>query len=72
MWGLAAIYAYKAYQEQSFLNDAISIWQNYTIWMITRDDAANGTHPLKNGTFLSQCSGGKFVADLHTNLKMFM
>ena len=59
MWGLAAIYAHKAYQERSFLDNAIAIWNNYTIWMVTPDDAARGSHPLKVGTFPSRCNGGE-------------
>ena len=59
MWGLAAIYAYKAYEEESFLNNAVSIWENTTIWRIRDEDAEQGTHPFKQGTFKSQCNGSK-------------
>ncbi|KAK7688575.1 hypothetical protein QCA50_008113 [Cerrena zonata] len=57
MWGLAAIYAYQAYQDRSFLDNAITIWQTYNPWMITSVQAEQGSHPLKNGKFPSQCNG---------------
>ncbi|KAK7688562.1 hypothetical protein QCA50_008100 [Cerrena zonata] len=57
MWGLTAIYAYRAYKERSFLDDAVEIWQAYTPWVISPADAASGSHPLKTTQFSSECNG---------------
>ncbi|KAK7688634.1 hypothetical protein QCA50_008172 [Cerrena zonata] len=57
MWGLTEIYSYRAYSDNLFLLDAKTIWEQYTPWMITIQDAENGSHPLKNVTFPSQCNG---------------
>lgn len=58
-WGLAALYCYRAYRERPFLDDAVSIWNGATVWMITDANAASGSHPLKSGTFSSSCNGSK-------------
>ena len=60
MWGLTSVYAYRAYKDRSFLDDAIEIWQAYTPWVITPQDAANGAHPLKDAKFASECNGSKW------------
>lgn len=72
MWGLTAIYAYRAYKERSFLDDAIEIWQAYTPWVITVDDAASGSHPLKTTKFSSECNGSKcaLLLSIVFNLKL--
>ncbi|KAK7688648.1 hypothetical protein QCA50_008186 [Cerrena zonata] len=57
MWGLTAVYAYRAYQQRPFLAYAIQIWETYTPWVISEADAAKGSHPLKNFTFPSECNG---------------
>ncbi|KAK7688611.1 hypothetical protein QCA50_008149 [Cerrena zonata] len=57
MWGLAEIYSFRAYGDRLFFLDAVSIWEQYTPWMITTQDAASGSHPLRNVTFPSQCNG---------------
>lgn len=59
MWGLTAIYAYRAYQEGRFLNNAVAIWEELTAWAITPTQAKSGTHPLKNATLHSECNGGE-------------
>ncbi|KAK7688606.1 hypothetical protein QCA50_008144 [Cerrena zonata] len=61
MWGLAEIYAYRAYNDSSFLSDAQTIWEQYTPWMITKQDAAKHSHPLKNVTLPSQCNGSSIA-----------
>ena len=55
MWGLSAIYAYRAYQDQYFLDTAVAIWTVLSAWRVTgtvydpiRDDPVNYT-----------CNGGK-------------
>ncbi|CAL1698180.1 unnamed protein product [Somion occarium] len=57
MWGLTGIYAYRAYNERPFLDNAISIWEQISVYMITRQDAASNSHPLKNITFPLECNG---------------
>ena len=57
-WGLTGAYAYRAYNDQQFLNSAIEIWEEFTPMVITVDDASSGTHPMKNVTFMTQCSNG--------------
>ena len=60
MWGLTAIYAFRAYADQKFLDMAITIWQQYTPFVITTDDADAGAHPSKNVAFPSTCNDGEF------------
>ena len=46
---MAAMYAYRAYQEQEFLQLAIAVWEAATPYTITVNDAITGKHPLKQG-----------------------
>lgn len=59
MWGLTAVYAYWAYREQSFLNDAIAIWEALAPWIVTPTHATSGSHPLKNARFPTDCGTGE-------------
>ena len=61
-WGLAAVYAYRAYHEQSFLDSAISIWQQFTPLVVTVEDASNGSHAMRTIAFRSQCNNRTSVA----------
>ena len=58
--GLVAIQAYNAYQDQYFLDYAVSVWQDYIPWMITPTDVARGFHPNKNGNVVGTCNGGEY------------
>ena len=58
-WGLAAAYAYRAYRDDNLLATAVSVWNSMYRYFVTTEQAASGTHPLKNVTFNSACKGGK-------------
>lgn len=60
MWGLAAIHSHRAYGDRFFLDDAQIIWEQYTPWMITTQNAEDGSHPLKTVHFPPQCNGGGY------------
>ncbi|KAI0090053.1 hypothetical protein BDY19DRAFT_992295 [Irpex rosettiformis] len=57
VWGLAAIYSYKAYNDQSSLRFAQSMWAQVNRYMVTTDDATAGSHPEKTAAFPSTCNG---------------
>ncbi|KAJ3481300.1 hypothetical protein NLI96_g7761 [Meripilus lineatus] len=57
-WGLAAAYAYRAYRDDYLLATAVTVWNNMYRYFVTKEQAASGTHPLKNVTFNSACKGG--------------
>ena len=57
MWGLAAIYLYRSYPSPSFLMDAISFWEQATMWAIEEEDATKGQ--FSNLTFPGTCNGCK-------------
>ena len=59
MWGLSAIYAYRSYKDERFLNIAINVWEDVGVYMITPQEAGSGSHPKKSGSFLGFCSGGE-------------
>ncbi|KAK7688566.1 hypothetical protein QCA50_008104 [Cerrena zonata] len=69
MWGLTAIYAYRAYHERHFLDTAITIWDSLTVWMISPTDAQNGSHPLKNATFQSTCNGATIAGGVFYDIQ---
>ena len=71
MWGLTAMYAYQAYQDQSFLANAISVWESFASWIISPMDAAHGLHPLRNTTFLSKCNGGSTYCEFFVRFTYF-
>lgn len=56
-WGLAAVYAYRAYNDRSLLSIATTVWENVNMYFITTDEAINGAHPTKNVTFHATCGG---------------
>ncbi|KAI0074082.1 hypothetical protein K474DRAFT_1710160 [Panus rudis PR-1116 ss-1] len=56
-WGLAAYHAYRAYNDKSFLEIAQSFWNQATPYFITPENAASGTHPMRNISIQSQCNG---------------
>ena len=65
MWGVSAIYAFRAYSQEVFLSYGTQIWEGYSKWVITEADAQRGSHPLKNVTFPSECNGSKCETPLH-------
>ncbi|KAJ3490779.1 hypothetical protein NLI96_g1177 [Meripilus lineatus] len=56
-WSLAVQAAYRAYGSSDSLTLAMSIWDAVSVSQITAENAANGTHPQKNGTFSQMCNG---------------
>lgn len=73
MWGLACIYAYRAYNDLSMLRLAEAAWSQGNQYVISASQAANGSHPLKTSHFFGACNGGEWlfavwnlIADLTT------
>ncbi|KAJ3490784.1 hypothetical protein NLI96_g1179 [Meripilus lineatus] len=56
-WSLAVQAAYRAYGRSDSLNLAMSIWDALSVYQITPENAASGTHPQKNTTFSQMCNG---------------
>ena len=73
IWGLAAIYAYRAYGDPTSLQHAQSMWGQLSMYLVTTEDAASGTHPFGGANISSICNGGKHDAnvsiweDVHIN-----
>ena len=59
MWGLAAIYSYRAYGDPLFLDQAMQIWDQTITWMVTPNDADRGSYPGKQGSLAPDCHNGK-------------
>ena len=59
MWGLAAIYSYRAYGDPLFLDQAMQIWDQTIPWMVTPNDADRGSYPGKQGSLAPDCHNGK-------------
>ena len=55
--GVLAAKAYYVYEDETFLNHAITMWEQYNVWVITPSQIAQGSHPLKGGdlTRISKC-----------------
>ena len=58
MMGLTAMYCYLTYQDKTFLDSAVEIWQETAPWLLSVSEAASGSHPLKTATFSPKCNGG--------------
>ncbi|KAI0078574.1 hypothetical protein K474DRAFT_882513 [Panus rudis PR-1116 ss-1] len=56
-WGLAAYYAFRAYNDNAFLNISTTIWDEAYTYFITPKEASSGRHPTKNVSIQSQCRG---------------
>ena len=52
------MHAYRAYDDPSFLQIAMSTWNLFDEYSITAGDADVGRHPLKNIPIRSSCNGG--------------
>jgi hypothetical protein len=52
---MASIQAYRAYNNQTMLAVAQHIWSIVAPYQITHDQAASGTAPSRNITFLGTC-----------------
>jgi len=64
-WGTAALYAYRAYGDATFLTYASGNWDAVTPFQITAAQASSGTTPKKNFAFKGTCdsttmAGGVF------------
>lgn len=57
--GSLAIYAaYRAYLHPESLKLATDLWDAVSVYQITQENASNGMHPLKSGSFNMMCNGG--------------
>ena len=71
-WGLAAIAAYRAYKDPSSLRYAQSIWTQLTAFLVTPEDAASGTHPMRSVNISGMCNGGELsdpTTPCHINIQ---
>ena len=59
IWSLAALYAYRAFGGQDLLDMAVSVWATTNNLLITPENAANQSHPLKDVPISSNCNGGR-------------
>jgi hypothetical protein len=57
-YGRAAVNAYKLYNDPSYLSMAERAWNFVNMYTISPDQAASGSSPLKNFTFMSECQSG--------------
>ena len=48
---MAAMYAHRAYKEQTFFDTAVSIWQAAAEFLITQEENDSGRHSLKDVPF---------------------
>ena len=53
------IYTHRAYNDRNFLEIAATIWEQYTPFVISTQEAAAGAHSLKDIRFPSQCNGSE-------------
>lgn len=58
LWSITIHAAYRAYNVSSLLDVAIRVWDAISLYQITPENAASGTHPLKNSSFSPTCGGG--------------
>lgn len=58
LWSIAVHAADRAYNLGGLLDMAIRIWDAISIYQITPENAASGTHPLKIEPFARTCDGG--------------
>jgi hypothetical protein len=59
-WGIACIYAHRAYKDASLLVLAEQAWNFGYTYFITEDNAASGAHPERNRSFVASCNGRKY------------
>ena len=59
MWGLSSIYAYRAYQDQYFLDSAITIWTVLSAWRVTGNNTNAVSNPIRDVPVNYTCNGGK-------------
>ncbi|KAI0314728.1 hypothetical protein OF83DRAFT_1174488 [Amylostereum chailletii] len=57
LWGLTAYYTFRAYNDSSFLSNAIKVWDHASQYLITDAQAQTGRQPTRNFTFPPQCNG---------------
>ena len=66
MWGLTAVYAYRAYKDEHFVSAASAMWNEVTPFLITKDNANSGSHPLKTFVIPAQCNGGGLLSPINS------
>ncbi|KAI0029388.1 hypothetical protein K488DRAFT_88780 [Vararia minispora EC-137] len=57
IWGVVAYYAFHTYGNASSLQTAKNIWDEVSPFMVTPEQAANGSHPSRNVPIQSTCNG---------------
>ncbi|VDB83069.1 unnamed protein product [Peniophora sp. CBMAI 1063] len=55
MWGLAAYYGARAYNDTVLLDTSKSIWSSVQTYVVSAQNGASGTQATKNGTFSASC-----------------
>ena len=63
-WGLACIFAYRAYNQSSMLELAKAVWDQSSQYVISASQAANGSHPSKSSHFSGTCNGCEWLLTL--------
>lgn len=64
MWGLAAFYGARAYNDTNLKSIAIDVWNVAEKYAVSLQDAASGTQHSRNISFATNCiaSGGTWLA----------
>lgn len=58
MWGLAAITAYKAYNDTTALGHAVNMWEQLSPYQITQNDISLGTAASIGSPIPASCNNG--------------
>lgn len=67
MWGLAAFYGSRAYNDTDLLIIAEDVWNTVQMFVVTAADAAAGTQKTKTGRFNVHCIPNSDGASRLTN-----
>ncbi|KZV73758.1 hypothetical protein PENSPDRAFT_749801 [Peniophora sp. CONT] len=55
MWGLAACYSSRAYNDTGMLDVAVQVWDVAQTYLVSEEDGAAGTQQTRNGSFTAHC-----------------
>ena len=55
MWGLAAVYGARAYNDSSLLKEAIAVWNVAYVYAVSVQDGTLGTQDTRNVSFVIDC-----------------
>ncbi|VDC04448.1 unnamed protein product [Peniophora sp. CBMAI 1063] len=56
MWGLAAYYASRAYNDTDLLGTAVHVWDITQAYLVSDEDGAAGSQHTRNGSFVPHCT----------------